>query len=249
MSEFPHLSRAPINEAMLTFQANAAAHWGDADLFAKLKELWPAHSDAQELQLLNLQFSAKQGEQPKHDATNAQTMGWVFRSGTEPTAHQVRRDGYTFSRLKPYEDWDSFERTARANWEHVHEILQPEPLHAVGVRFLNLLEFPAADFKLKHYFTAPPPRPNGLDWSFHGFVQQAIFAVPDSQCAVQVTLSPSFSTTPTETQAFMLDIGVTLKESLPASGRSVDEVLSEMHLRKNEAFFGMLTDEAISLYK
>ena len=249
MPDFPHLIRAPINEAMLTFQANAAAHWGGEDLLVRLKPLWPEHSDCQELQLVNMQFSAKQGEQPKHDTTNAQSMGWVFRSGTEHTAHQVRRDGYTFSRLKPYQDWESFEVAAKEEWKKVSELLQPEPLHSVSVRFINILEFPAAEFKLKRYFTAPPPRPAGLDWRFHGFVQQAFFEVPDSQCAVQVTFSPSFSAVPTETLAFLLDIAVTLKQSLPASGKSVDEVLDEMHLLKNEAFFGMLTEEAIGLYK
>jgi uncharacterized protein (TIGR04255 family) len=111
------------------------------------------------------------------------------------------------------------------------------------------LPVPAAEFKLARYFTAPPPRPMGLEWQFHGFVQHAVFAVLDSPCAVQVTLSPSFSATPTETLAFILEIAVTLKQPLSASGAGLDDVLGEMHLQKNEAFFGMLTEEALALYR
>lgn len=249
MQDFPHLSRAPITEALLTFQANAAAHWGEENMLSRLKALWPNHPDPQELQQVNMQFSAKSGEQPRQDTMSAQILGWIFRSETEHIAHQVRRDGYTFSRLKPYEDWESFEMAAKENWQKVSEILEPAPLHSVAARFINLLEIPTAKFKWKRYFTTQPPCPAGLKWQFQGFVQQAVYAVPDSECTVQVTFSPSFSAAPKETSIFMLDIDVSLKQSLPSSGKSVDEVLDEMHLRKNQAFFGMLTKEAIALYR
>lgn len=245
MAQIRHLGRAPIAEALINFQANASERWKETA--ANAAAIWPSHTQVEELRQLQFEFSAASANE-RPTATSPVSVGLLLRSASEPSVHQVRSDGYSFSRLPPYPDWQTFESQAKDGWAAFCKIARPDPLYAVIVRFINMLEFPRDGFKLSRYFTAPPKPPRDLKWAFHGFTQQFVYAIPDSFCTVQSVLALAFSNQPTEKHAFVLDITVMLKEPLSVSGISVDEALREMHLRKNEAFFGALTDDAISFY-
>jgi len=245
MAAVQHLRRAPIVEAMLNFQADASQHWNDAPPL--IRNAWPTHSLVQEMRQVQLQLPASP-TQPPEQSLFTRHAGMLLRSPSDPTVHQARPDGYTFSRLAPYENWESFEAAAMSGWETFSRLLAPEPLHAVMARFINRLEFPTLDFRLSRYFTAPPQPPPHLNWAFHGFTQHLIYAVPDSFCTVQSIFTPAFSGHPDEKHAFVLDIQVMLKEALPASGLQLTDVFREMRRLKNEAFFGVLTDETIGPY-
>lgn len=176
-------------------------------------------------------------------------LGFIFRSASQASAHQARRDGYTFSRLEPYENWPALEAGALAGWANYQAVLEPEELHTVAVRFINRVKFPLEGFKLARYFTAPPVPPPDLGWQFNGFMHQSLYVVPDSPCAVRIVLMREPVATPEDSVAFIMDIEVTLKEFLAATGRRLAEVLGEMHDLKNKAFFHLLTEEALQTYK
>ncbi len=153
-----------------------------------------------------------------------------------------------FSQLPPYTNWASLEQDALQGWRDYQEVLEPEELHAVGIRYINRLEFPLEGFRLARYFTTPPVPPPALGWTFYGFAHQAFYAVQDSPCIVKVTIAPAFDVASKDNFAFVLDIDITLKESLAALGRELLETLAEMHDLKNKAFFNLLTDEALQRY-
>jgi len=247
MAQYRHLSKAPINEALVNFQSNATERWAK-ELVAKFKKVWPSHKDVLSLQEIALRFSANEGQEPHASATQQEVTGWLFRSGDEPTVHQVRRDGYTFSQLKPYQYWENLEARAHEGWKIYNDVLKPEPLYAVAARFINQLEFPAsATFDLSEYFTAPPKPPVEFGWTLFGFVQHSQYNVPDSPCSVRINLAPGFSAN-SELYVFMLDIEVTLKKPLAETGKALSDIFSEMRRIKNEAFFGMLTEKAVQLH-
>ncbi len=248
MSEICHLSHAPIVEALVNFQANAARLWKPEEVRPVLAARWPAHGEIQELHPVQIEVKqTPEGQLPPKVTSLMQ--GFILRSPTEPTAHQARRDGYTFSRLSPYENWHSLEAGALAGWEDYKAVLEPEELHAVAVRFINRLEFQLEGFRLARFFTTPPVSPPGLGWQFHGFMHQTVYALPGSPCVVKVILAPAFAAASGDSVAFIMDIEVTLKESLNATGREVEAVLAEMHDLKNKAFFNLLTEDALQMYK
>ena len=248
MPEICHLPRAPIVEALVNFQANAARLWKPEEVRPLLAARWPEHTEIQELRPVQIEMmQTPQGQLPPK--VTSQMQGFIFRSATQPSAHQARRDGYTFSRLEPNDDWNSLEKGANAGWADYQAVLEPEELHTVAVRFINRVVFPLDGFRLARFFTTPPVPPPGLDWKFHGFMHQTIYAVPGSPCVVKVTLAPAFEPTPRDSVAFVMDIEVTLKESVAAIGRGLDSIFEEMHDLKNKAFFHLLTDEALQTYK
>jgi uncharacterized protein (TIGR04255 family) len=248
MTEFTHLSHAPIVEGLIFFQANAAAHWSPGKVKADFAAVCSDHTEIQEMHPVQIELKAEVGKEPHQKVSFPGVEGFFFRSKAHPTVYQVRRDGFTASWLKPYPSWEIFSANALSMWERYRKVLQEPDLHTVIVRFINRLEFPQAEFRLANYFTTPPQPPPALNWKFHGFTQQALFAVPDSGCVVQATLAQAFDAAP-ETHAFILDLEIKLKEPLSYTGRKLDEVLAEMRGLKNAAFFGMLTDAALERYR
>jgi uncharacterized protein (TIGR04255 family) len=249
MPEIRHLSRAPIVEAVINFQANAARLWNPDAVRAGLSARWPEHTSIQMLTPIQIEMTqTPEGQLPPKIMSD--TQGFVFRSPTcSNLVHQARRDGYAFSWLTPYKDWESLEVGARAGWAEYQAILEPEELHSVAARFINHLQFPPDGFKLARYFTTPPAVPPGLDWQFYGFTQQNLYAVPNSPCVVNAVLLRAFDLAAPEALRFILDISISLKEPFAVVGRELDTILAEMHDLKNLAFFNLLTEEAIQLYK
>ncbi len=249
MPDIRHLSRAPIVEALVNFQANATRLWKAEEVSPALTARWPEHSDVQELRPVKIEMTVTpEGQMPPQVFTAAETEGFIFRSQTQPTVHQVRRDGYTFSRLAPYEEWPYLEQGALAGWAEYQAVLQPEPLHAVAVRFINRLEFPVEGFRLARYFTMAPSCPAGLEWVSDTFMHHTSYAVPGSPCLVRVNFGSAFDLAPSNPLAFLLDIEVFLKEPLSDSKSDLRKILEEMHALKNRAFFHLLTAEAIERY-
>lgn len=247
MPEFPHLTHAPIVEALIFFQADVSAAWQPEALRAKLAPLWPDHTEVQEMRAVKMEVRFEQGQEPKQEVTLPGIEGLMFRSKTQSTVYQIRRDGFIASWLKPYPEWETFERDAVACWERYADVVGRPALHNMFVRFINRLEFPAADFSKDRYFTTHPSPPPSLDWRFLNFSQQAEYLVPGTNYAVQTVLARAFDTAP-ESVAFILDIEVKLREPVVAKEHAFGEVLGEMRNLKNKAFFGLLTEDAWRRY-
>ena len=247
MNEHRQLSSPPIIEALLNFQASAVKGWAGEGMQEKAKSLFPDHPKVQILQQVSVQVVA--GE--KEDCvTRAPVQGYMLRSPTIPTVHQVRRDGYAFSQLPPYQNWDAFVEAAMAGWKHYSDAFEPREQDRLGLRFINRLEFPVEEFRRNRdeFLTIAPRVPPGLDWGFVGFQHSYTYVVPGSPCLVTVNLARLIEPGNTTSSAMLLDTEVILKEPLSALALTVPEVLSEMRRLKNDAFFGILTPKALERY-
>lgn len=247
MAEFPHLTKAPIVEALIFFQADASASWKPETLRTDLAPLWPDHAEIQEMQAVKMELRIKDGQDPQQEITTPGFHGLIFRSKTQPTVYQARRDGFIASWLKPYPDWEEFQRDAIAQWERYAKAVGSPALHSVLVKFINRLEFPLGEFTPEQYFTTHPSTPSKLGWKFMNFVQQVEYTVPGTNYGVQTVLSRAFDVVP-ELVAFILDIEVKLREPLSATERPLGDVFTEMRNLKNEAFFNLLTEQAWQRY-
>lgn len=65
MPEVRHLSSAPIVEALVNFQANAARLWKPDEIRPALAARWPEHAEIQELRPVQIEVTqTPQGPQP-----------------------------------------------------------------------------------------------------------------------------------------------------------------------------------------
>ena len=64
--------------------------------------------------------------------------GYLFTSVDGRQVVQARLDGFTFSRLKPYDKWESLRDEARELWQHYVQIASPETVTRVALRYINV---------------------------------------------------------------------------------------------------------------
>ena len=92
--------------------------------------------------------------------------GYLFTSVDGRQVVQARLDGFTFSRLKPYDKWTTLRDEAQELWQHYVRIASPETVTRVALRYINRIEIPLPMRDFKDYIlTTPeiaPDLPQGL---------------------------------------------------------------------------------------
>ncbi len=246
---FPHLPAAPIVEAVIYWQARAERPWEPERLRADLLNRLPAYPKVQSQHafLFALEASTGQGAVPPK---TSQEIGWLgFRVSTTDglSIAQFTRDGLTFSRLRPYQDWEVFEAEARRLWRLFIELGAPSQIQRLGVRFINKIPVSAID-RLGEYLREPPTCP--LSLPLKNFFYQSTFDVPKNDLGVKVvkTLQSSASAGISES-SLIVDIGVFTKQPMPCDEVVLDERLPKMRSLKNAVFFDLLTEETIHTFQ
>src|SRR5437763_560177 len=102
MSEFPHLSKAPIVEAMIDFRVRLQADFDVGRFKALHSQFQTQYPNVEEKKLVEHYFEQMQGKEPVHNVKDHGVHGFFFRSPDNANIVQFRRDGFTFNRLEPY---------------------------------------------------------------------------------------------------------------------------------------------------
>ena len=161
--EFPHLTAAPIAEAVIHWCARAEREWSQDQIQAELVQRLPDYPNQKPLSEVGLLMEANLAEEGEPPSAR-RWGGWEgFRHTTadELNVAQFKRNGFVFSRLRPYQDWEAFEREARRLWNVFLELAKPSQVSRLGVRFINRIPI-AANKELGDYLVEPPTRPLGL---------------------------------------------------------------------------------------
>src|SRR5438874_933662 len=68
-------------------------------------------------------------------STDQTVMGFAFTSEDGKQIFQARRDGFTFSRLRPYAGWPELRDEARRLWDIYRDTAKPDKITRVAVRY------------------------------------------------------------------------------------------------------------------
>ena len=243
MPPFPSLKNPPIIEAQLNFQLDASAGWSRFGSPTGVAELFPSHPEVQALQQFVFQTN------PPH-AGLAPIHGFFLRNPGDPTVvYQIRRDGLAFSRLSPYQGWESLVNPAMEGWKHYQEMMQTGELNGVSLTYINRLEVPRAEFiaDRDRFFTIAPrvPKPAvPLPWRFAGFAHHSVFIPEGSRFQVAVALANDPGDLNPDVAAIMLEISVSPLRGTEIRADGLSYLLEEMRDLKNLAFFSITTEES-----
>lgn len=242
---FPRLAHAPIVEAVIHWQARSQNPLDPDALRAALAHALPAYGKCepiQQIQLLTM-FSGKESAEPvvRHQ------QGWEgFRLTSNDGRYvlQFKRDGIVFSRLHPYEHWESFCTDAMKAWQVFRNVAAPVETQRLGVRFINHL--PAATpEKLGEFLREPPTCPSNLP--LKEFVYQSTFEVPEHPFGVRVI---KLMQPPGVPQSSGLFVDCDVFTTRPIDDNSaMNDALVKMRWLKNKFFFTLLTDQAIESFR
>jgi len=246
--KFEVLPNAPIVEAVIHWQARSETIQSHEQFYDKLKkrlEDYPVSHPEHEIK-----FQAELGSEGV--ATNISHPSWSgFKFTSEDELHiaQFKRDGFAFSRLKPYNKWTEFAAEAQRLWNVYLELAEPLEVQRLGVRFINLIS-PVQPERFSDLLTIPPKGPERMPMPIQGLMHKTTFDIPGNPYNLNViqAMQPPLSTQ-TEGFGLILDIDVFTTQALEPKEELLKHHLDEMRWIKDKAFFSFLTEDAIDNFR
>lgn len=245
---FEHLPKAPIVEAVIHFRARANKKLEPETFLKQLQEKLPDYPNSQR------QHELAFGGELHPDGSLIQFKenrwdGYRLETADKLQVAQYTRNGFVFSRLKPYQDWDCFESEALRLWNIYCELTEPREIERLGVRFINSIT-PIQVSHLSDLLEFPPTSSGKLMLPLKNFMHQNLLEIPNRPYNLNViqTIQPI---SPSQSQVFaiILDLDVFTTESMDIIVEVQQERLQEMRWIKNKAFFSLLTPQAIKQFQ
>ena len=187
MNETSHLANAPILEAVIDIRANLKRKIEKGDL-PEIKERFKDEFPIlKEIITFGGKISFSENEKtPTVEDGNRALLGYRLDSQDGKHILQIRNNGYTFSRLHPYTNWDEVKSLAMNYWSWFKSFREITNISRLAVRYINriVLPFPVND--LSEYFTAPPSLPEGVSQPLESFFTKVTVAYPDKDVSANI---------------------------------------------------------------
>jgi uncharacterized protein (TIGR04255 family) len=246
---FAQLRHAPIVEAALEIRARATGEWDEANMLKRLKRAlpkYPHHAVQREFQ-----HKVQVGPQQRTQATfqDLGFKGFQFRSENRLQLAQFSRDGFAFSRLKPYENWRQFSREAMRLWQLYLDLARPTDVQRLGLRFINRFTVAPGTKDVGEYLMDPPKTPDEPGFPFILFFHRDTMSVPGYSYLINVIRTMELPQKVGEMVALIIDIDVFDEEAFVLNEISIDSRIAQMRWLKNKVFFGNITTKALEEFK
>ena len=244
MARQQHLRKAPITEALIDIRVKLPAGGNDPNkirsLHEKIKDQFP-----QEKEIRHFEMEFQSGPPPEQKTRSSHT-GYRYDSSDGHRVLQAKVDGFTFSRLRPYENWESLREEAKSMWELYCEVLQPEEVVRVATRYINEIVIPGPLIDFDHYLTMPPSIPKTLPQVLAGFFTRIV--VPHKDKKVNVIITQAFEPGGNPDKiSVILDIDVISGEPLHLKD-DIWGMIDSLRDIKNQVFFESITERAAELF-
>lgn len=241
---FEHLPDAPIVEAVIHWRARAEKKIEPDALLDQLKDRLPEYPNHQRQREIGV--GAEIGADGPSLRQRHTWHGYRFESADKLYVAQFTRNGFVFSRLKPYQDWEKFQAEAQRLWCIYRELAEPSEIQRLGVRFINLI--PVKPNEVASLLTLPPRSPQSLKLPIDTFLHQTKFNIPDHPYELNVvqTIQPP---APPERESFGLILDLDVCTTRPISFEDIDNRLLQMQWVKNKAFFSLIKKPALKRFR
>jgi len=160
----PHYKRAPITEALIDIRTEVSGLRFE-DLHAIKKNL--SDYPKEETRTLD-EFKFQLGTEVQA-ASQRKPWALLFRNQENNQVVQFRLDGFTFSRLEPYENWERLSSEARRLWGVYREVAGKQKIARIAVRYINLFKLPGDKVEPEEYLNIFPQVPQTLPEELRNF--------------------------------------------------------------------------------
>lgn len=237
--EQPHYPNNPIVEAIIDirvgFQPGVSLDSMEK-LFEREVLSYPKHA-----KIMGAEIGASLGAQVSASARQLHT-GYIFFSGDQKQAFQARLDGFTFTRLTPYDRWDSFRDEARRLWSIYRSGTNPATISRVAVRYINRLDIPLQVRDLKDYLRTVPEISPALPQGLSGYFMHLEIPQEDLKAMLHINQGIIPPCKP-EVVSILLDIDLFREYDIPTEEEGLWGVFEHFRPRKNEIFKSCITEK------
>lgn len=241
-----HLRNAPIREGVVDIKFEPPVSLELLEVFAE--SVQGAFGQASRLWQQSLGIEVKQGELATVNAPEGTVVG--FRLQADRHVLMVRVNGFTYSRLPPYENWEQLRDSAKAIWKQFVASVKPETVTRMAVRYINVLPLPITTEEFSVFLTAAPTIPQALPQGLASFLQQVVMIDPieNRQAIVTQALEDSQSRVANMVN-IILDIDAFRLQRLATHDDAVWTSLDNLRSFKNAIFFDHITEKTAELFQ
>lgn len=162
---------------------------------------------------------------------------------------QAHPDGFTVSRLRPYDTWESLFAEAQSLWPEYLRAAHPEAIVRVATRFINRIQIPLPVVDYQDYLSAAPTVPKGLPDLVSEFLSRVVIHDQDSGAVIIFTQAMEPLNEASNILPLYVGVDVFKQEAYDVQSPEPWELLNTFRRLKNEAFFASITAKTLELLK
>ncbi|MFA6058610.1 MAG: TIGR04255 family protein [Taibaiella sp.] len=248
MNETIKYINPPIVEALIDIQVDPALTISPAEIESLHKELSEKYPNKNERRRWETKIELKEGASVVDATPKDQGIdGYQFWSPDKKQICQYRLNGFTLSRLKPYESWEKLLPEAMELWEIYQHRFEPVNTARFAVRFINLIEIPQEKIKLEDYFIKPPASVNNASEGLEHFFQRLSIRLNDNINAI-TTLALQDRNSLKTTVLLDIDVSSNINIKLPLETGEIKRILKELHDHLINIFEKSITQKTRNLF-
>jgi uncharacterized protein (TIGR04255 family) len=160
---------------------------------------------------------------------------------------QFRVDGFTFSKLANYTNWEKVSEEAFRLWKVYVDAANPREVSRVAVRYINRMQLP--DVKdLGEYLESPPKVASPIPQVVREFLTRLVVRDErrNASAVIVQLLEPQMDP---NSISLLLDIDAFREVSLAPDEQTLTEIFGELRRLKNDIFFASITDKTAEIYE
>ena len=250
MVETTRFPNAPITEALLDIRVTLPAQTDLAKLATfhdAIKQKYPSKQERLAWRG-HVEIKASPVPEVSQPATGGPD-GYLFTSVDSRQVVQARLDGFTFSRLKPYDKWTTLRDEAQELWQHYVRIASPETVTRVALRYINRIEIPLPMRDFKDYILTTPEIAPDLPQGLGSFFMRLVIQDPNAQAVAIVTETMEPIDESRNRLPLIFDIDVFRMAAFNIQDNAMWEAFEYLHDLKNDIFFRSITLKAKELFQ
>lgn len=248
--KFPALRHAPSVEAIIDIRVAPENRPDEESLKNFVQKKFSDYPFKDSQREIQYQVTVLPNQPPNQTIQDRGWKGLRFQSRDQMYIAHFNRDGFTLSRLEPYQNWDLFRTEAMRLWDGYAEFVKPGQIHRVGLRYVNRIQLPAGELNFEDYLYVAPSTPKILNFPITGFMHQDSVVVPNSPYAINIikTIQPP-NLMAGIGLGLILDIDVATTQPFEYEDIRLKSHLAEMRWLKNKVFFGTITTKSQGMFE
>lgn len=238
--------RAPITEALLDIRVELNQSFSLSSLELLHERISDRFPEKQ--QRMAFQTSIKLAPEGPTSATpTSQPDGYLFRSSATNKIAQARIDGFTFNKLRPYQDWQRFREEAQELWNLYYDCAHPLRITRLALRYINRIDLPLPFNTFKDYILTLPEVAPELPQALAGFFMQLSIPNPEKE-ATAIINETIEGVTSNQKLPLIFDIDVFREVRFADNKPEIWSIFDQLREFKNDIFFSSITEKTRELF-
>lgn len=253
MSTIKHLSNAPITEALIDIRVRFPKKIEIENIADVIKAVTGDYPNCRKRRSFAGQISFSESSPPTLDVQQEGPDGFLMTSNDGTQIFQARLDGFTFSRLRPYETWGKLRDESKKLWNIYCDTLHPTSVTRLAVRYINRIDLPPPIDDLKEWILTGPEIAPGLPQQLAGYFFKAHLPFKQPLGFVNITQKVGVNEKErpddiSDKIPLIFDIDAFLHMDTDPSSNEIWDRLEDLRTIKNNVFFESITSKTEALF-